>query len=393
MATSASTLDILLTLPEELQLLKSELRQFVNERVEPRSVEIEATDEIPPDLLDEARKLGLFGLMIPEQYGGLGLTLTGKCVVEEELGRSSYGFATLIGNHTGISSMGIVEFGSDEQRVRYLPRMATGEVIGAFALSEAGAGSDPSDLRTFAGRRGDGWVLTGEKLFITNAPEASVFTVMARTDRSQSIRGISAFLVERAWSGVSVGPKEAKMGMRGGHTATVSFDAVIVPGQSLLGKEGQGFTAALKVLTKGRVTLSARCVGMAERLLEKCVAHARQRVQFGRPIVDYQAIQIKLADMALGVQAARLLTYHAAAAIEQGRPAVKEAAMAKLYASEMVCRVADEAVQIHGGMGYMKELDVERYYRDARITKIYEGTSEIQRLIIAREITGSELRG
>lgn len=376
-------------LPEEFWMLKRTLRTFVEEQVDPRWDEIEETDNIPEVLRTKARSLGLYGLTIPEEYGGLGLNTLSKTLLEEELGRSSYGFATFIGNHTGISTTGIVELGTPEQKSKYLPRMATGELIGAFALTEPGAGSDAGALQTCAEPRKGGWLLNGEKLFITNARDAGVFTVMARTERGQGSRGISAFLVERESDGLTVGRNERKMGMRGAHTCPVNFNDCFVPENQLLGQQGKGLSAALHILTKGRVTLSGRSVGMASRAIEMTIDYARTREQFGKPISDNQGIQWMIADMFTKLHAARALTLRAAKKLDGGVRGAVDAAMAKLFTTEALGFVVDRAVQIHGGMGYMREYPVERLYRDARITRIYEGTSEIQRNIIARELLRS----
>ena len=375
-----------IVLPEPVRLLAQEVRRFVQQEVEPLNSVIEETDEIPAELVQKAKDMGLFGLTIPEEYGGIGLDTVGKCAIEEELGRSNYGFATLICNHTGISTMGVVAFGSPEQKQRYLPAMAAGEMIGSFALTEPQAGSDAASLRTTAVRDGDSWVLNGEKIFITNARGAGIFTVMAVTDKSKGVKGISAFLVERDSPGLTVGPNEAKMGMRGAHTASVTFQDCRIPGDALLGQEGQGYVSALKILTRGRVTLAARAVGMASRLLELARDYARERVQFGQPIANFQGIRWMLADIATELHAARLMVYNAASMLDRGQRTIKEAAMTKLFASEMLARAADKAVQIHGGMGYMRGMMVEQFYRDSRIFRIYEGTSEIQRNIIAARL-------
>lgn len=375
-----------IVLPEPVRMLAQEVRRFIQQEVEPLNSVIEETDEVPQDLVGKAKDMGLFGLTIPEEYGGIGLNTVGKCAIDEELGRSNYGFATLIGNHTGISTMGIVAFGSDEQKEKYLPAMAAGELIGAFALTEAQAGSDAANLRTTAVRDGDSWILNGEKIFITNARGAGLFTVMAVTDKSKGAKGISAFLVEGNAPGVIVGPNESKMGMRGAHTASITFQDCRIPADALLGQEGQGYVSALKILTKGRATLGARACGMASRLLELAMDHARERVQFGQPIANFQGIRWMLADTAMELHAARLMVYNAASMLDRGEKAIKEAAMAKLFASEMLWRAADKAVQIHGGMGYMRGMMVEQFYRDCRIFRIYEGTSEIQRNIIASRI-------
>lgn len=371
---------------EDLKLLKREVHNFIKNEVEPLSRWIDENDSIPVELVSISKEIGLFGLTIPEEYGGIGLNTEGKCLIEEELGRSNYGYATLIGNHTGISSTGIAEMGNQEQKKKYLPRMATGEWIASFALTEPQAGSDAANLRTTAENKGDKWILNGEKIFITNAPHAHVFTVMAVTDKYKGAKGISAFIVERDFPGIKVGPNEKKMGMHGAHTAPVIFEDCEVPEENLLGTEGMGYISALQTLTKGRVTLSARCLGMMERLLEMSVEYSKNRIQFGKPICENQGIQWMLSDMGMELDAARLLTYRAAEILDRGGKGTKEAAIAKLFTTEALAKAADNAVQIHGGMGYVKEFDVERFYRDARITRIYEGTSEIQRMIIAKQL-------
>jgi len=371
--------------PEVTQLC-AELRRFIEKEVEPRSRWIEEHDEIPPELVQKARELGLFGLTIPEQYGGIGLDLAGKCAIEEVMGQTNYGFATLIGNHTGISSTGIVALGSEQQKQKYLPRMASGEWIGCFALTEAQAGSDPSALRTSAVRKGSGYALNGEKIFITNAPLASVFTVMAVTDKAKGIKGISAFIVERGFKGLAVGRNELKMGMHGCTTAPVAFSDCEVPAENLLGPEGMGYVQALKTLTQGRVTVASRCVGMMDKLIDKSAAYLKMRSQGGKKLAEYQGLQWMLADMAVQRDAARGLVARGVETLLRGERGTLEAAVAKLYATEALGKVADAAVQIHGGMGYMREVGIETVYRDARITRIYEGTSEIQRNIIAAQL-------
>ncbi len=370
----------------EVQSLCDEIRRFLAKEVDPRALEIEESDAIPADLHQKARDLGLFGLTIPEEYGGIGLDLAGKCAVEEVMGLTHYGFATVIGNHTGISSTGIVALGNEAQKKKYLPRMASGEWVGCFALTEAEAGSDPAAMRTTAVKKGDRWVINGEKIYITNAPQAGVFTVMAATDRSKGVKGISAFIVERGCKGLSVGRNELKMGMRGCNTAPVSFVDCEVPAENMLGPEGMGFVQALKTLTQGRVTLASRCLGMMDKLIAKSAEHMKLRSQGGHKLAEYQGLQWMLADMAVQRDAARLLTYRGIETLMRGERGSLEAAMAKLSATEALGRVVDAAVQIHGGMGYMREAGIETVFRDARVTRIYEGTSEIQRNIIAREL-------
>lgn len=375
----------MLLTPEVTQLC-AELRRFIEKEVEPRSRWIEEHDEIPSELVQKARELGLFGLTIPEQYGGIGLDLAGKCAIEEVMGQTNYGFATLIGNHTGISSTGIVALGSEQQKQKYLPRMASGEWIGCFALTEAQAGSDPSALRTSAVKKGSSYTLNGEKIFITNAPLASVFTVMAVTDKAKGIKGISAFIVERGFRGLAVGRNELKMGMHGCTTAPVAFNDCEVPAENLLGPEGMGYVQALKTLTQGRVTLASRCVGMMDKLIDKSAAYLKMRTQGGKKLAEYQGLQWMLADMAVQRDAARGLVARGIETLLRGERGTLEAAVAKLYATEALGKVADAAVQIHGGMGYMREAGIETVYRDSRITRIYEGTSEIQRNIIAAQL-------
>jgi len=372
--------------PEEVQSLCDELRRFLVKEVDPRSRWIEENDAIPDDLVQKTRELGLFGLTIPEEYGGIGLDLAGKCAIEEVMGSTNYGFATLIGNHTGISTTGINALGNEAQKKKYLPRMATGEWIGCFALTEAEAGSDPAAMRTTAVKKGDRYILNGEKIYITNAPVASVFTLMAVTDKSKGVKGISAFILERGFKGLSVGRNELKMGMHGCTTSPVIMQDCEVPAENLLGPEGMGFVQALKTLTAGRVTVAARCCGMMDKLISRSAEYMKVRSQGGHKLAEYQGLQWMLADMAVQRDAARLLTRRGIDTLMRGERGTLEAAMAKLYATEALGKVVDAAVQIHGGMGYMREAGIETTFRDARIVRIYEGTSEIQRNIIAAQL-------
>jgi acyl-CoA dehydrogenase len=378
-------------IPENLRIMQETIRRFVHQDLEPVSQEVEEEDHIPESIVQKMRDLGLFGLSIPEEYGGLGLGTLGECLVYEELTKTNAAFRSRIGTSNGIGSMGILFDGTEEQRQAYLPRIASGEWTSCFALSEPEAGSDAGSIRTVAERDGDHFVLNGLKHFITNGDIAHVATVIALTDRDKRTRGgITAFVIEKGTPGFLVGTIEKKMGLRGSHTAELIFDHCRVPVKNVIGGEtmiGQGFKTAMRVLDKGRLTMGACALGAAQKLLDLSVAYAKERVQFGRPIAGFQSVGNMLADMATEVYAARQMLYHAAWLRDQGKKVIKEASMVKLFCTEMACRVADNAVQVFGGMGYMKEFPVERYYRDLRLYRIYEGTSEIQRLVIARELT------
>jgi acyl-CoA dehydrogenase len=372
---------------EELQQMRNVVRDFVENEVEPYARQIEEEDAIPPHLVDKAKELGLFGISIPEKYGGLGLSMVEKVVLLEQLGRTHNGFVSLISAHTGIGSTGLVKLASDALKEKYLPDMARGKKIACFALSEPGAGSDATNLSTKAVKKGDKWILNGLKHFITNGPIADVYTVFAVTDKEKGAKGgITAFLVERNFSGLIVGKTDKKMGLRGSYTSQIIFEECEVPEENVIGEVGQGYSSALKILGEGRVGLAARSVGSCDKLIELSASYAKERVQFGKPISHNQGIQWILAEMATETEAARALNYRAAWLIDEGKKAIKEASMAKLFATEVFNKVADRAVQIHGGMGYMAEYPVERFYRDARITKIYEGTNEIQKMIIAQRV-------
>ena len=370
----------------ELLEMKEAIRSFIDDTVDPVSDRIEKEDRIPEDILQMSKDIGLFGISIPEEYGGLGINMVGKCGIYEEIGRTSNGFTTVIGAHTGIGSVGIVEMGSEEQKKRFLPGMAAGELIGAFALTEPEAGSNAAAIRTKAVRRVDTYILNGSKHYITNGPIADVFTVMAVTDSAKGPKGISSFLVEKGSNGLIVGKTEEKIGLRGSQSSEIFFEDCEVPARNLLGAEGTGYVNALKILANGRAGLAARNLGSSQKLLELSVTYAHERHQFGKPIFEQQIIQHYLAEMALDIETLRSFTYRVAWMVDEGMNVIKEAAMAKLLGSEIYNRIADRAVQIHGGLGYIKEYPIERYYRDARITKIYEGTSEIQKNIIAAQL-------
>jgi len=371
---------------EDLAMIIKTVKDFVDSEVDLVAQQIEEENRIPSQIIETAKDMGLFGLSIPEEYGGTGLDMVGKCMVFEQLGRTSNGFTTFIGAHNGIGTVGIVEMGNEAQKRKYLPDLAAGNRFGAFALTEPGAGSDASNLGTTAVLKEDKYILNGTKHFITNATDATVFTVMAATDKSKKAKGITSFIVEKDFPGFKIGTVERKMGLRGSHTAEIIFEDCEVPVENLLGQEGQGYVNALKILANGRAGLAARNLGSMQKLLELSVQYAQQRAQFGKSIASFQAIQHMLADMEVDIQATRALTYKVAWMVDQGMKIIKDAAVVKYFASEAYGRVADKALQIFGGMGYMKDFPIERYYRDARITRIYEGTSEIQKNIISAQL-------
>jgi len=371
--------------PEVFDALIETVRRFVSERLRPLEAQVEADDAIPDALVEEMKALGLFGLSIAEEYGGLGLTMSEEVRVAIEMGRTTPAFRSTFGTNVGIGSQGLVMAGTPGQKAEWLPRIASGEVITSFALTEPDVGSDSGAVKTRAVRDGDVYRLSGTKRFITNADKAQLFTVMARTGDEPGGRGVSAFLVPRDLPGVSIGEPEKKMGQKGARVADVIFDDVAVPAANRLGAEGEGFKIAMRVLDRGRLHISAVCVGVAERLIADAVAYASERKQFGKPIAEHQLIQALIADSKTEALAARALVLETAAAKDAGRDVVLESAAAKYFASEMVGRVADRAVQIFGGAGYIADYGIERLYRDVRLFRIYEGTSQIQQLIIARE--------
>jgi acyl-CoA dehydrogenase len=371
--------------PEVFDTLIETVRRFVAERLRPIEADVEAADAVPDAIIDEMKALGLFGLSIAPEHGGLGLTMVEECRVAIELGRTTPAFRSAFGTNVGIGSQGLVIAGTPEQKAEWLPRIAAGEIVTSFALTEPDVGSDSAAVQTRAVRDGDVYRLSGTKRYITNAEKAQLFTVMARTSDDPGGRGVSAFLVPRDLPGVSIGEPEKKMGQKGARVADVVFDDVPVPAANRLGEEGEGFRIAMQVLDRGRLHLAAVCVGLAERLIADSVAYATERKQFGKPIAEHQLIQAMIADSKTEALAARALVLDAAAAKDAGANTTMEAAAAKYFASEMVGRVADRAVQIFGGAGYIADYGIERLYRDVRLFRIYEGTSQIQQLIIARE--------
>ncbi|ALJ19291.1 acyl-CoA dehydrogenase family protein [Microbacterium sp. No. 7] len=370
--------------PDEFSEVLAQVRQFIRTRVIPREQEIMDTNAIPEDIRTAAAEMGLFGYAIPQEWGGLGLDLTQDVELAFEFGYTSLALRSMFGTNNGIAGQVLVKFGTDEQKETWLERIASGEVVASFALTEPGAGSNPAGLRTKAVRDGDDWVISGQKRFITNAPSADLFVTFARTrPKDENGEGIAVFLVPAGTPGVTVGPKDRKMGQEGAATAEVFFEDVRVPASALVGgSEDVGYTAAMTSLARGRVHIAALAVGQAQRALDESVAYAASATQGGTAIGDFQLVQAHLADMQVGVSTGRAIVRDAAPKYVSGEDTRVGPSVAKLYCTEMAGRVADLAVQIHGGTGYMRDVVVERIYRDIRLLRLYEGTSEIQRLII-----------
>ena len=372
---------------ETISQLIGLVARFVRERLVPNENKLEEEAELPEDILKEMKALGLFGLTIPEEYGGLGLTMEEEILIAIALGRTSPAFRSVMGTNNGIGSAAIVFNGSEEQKQKYLPRYSSGEWISCFCLTEPEAGSDAASLKTTARREGDHYILNGTKRYITNAIIADTFNVMARTNPDiQGAHGISSFIVERDTPGITLGPVDKKMGQAGSKTCDVTFEDCPVPAENLIGEEGEGFVTAMKVLDRGRLHISGVSVGVAERLITDALDYALQRKQFGQPIAEQQLIQAMLADSQTETYAAKCMTLETARQRDNGENVSTESSACKLFATEMVGRVADRAVQIHGGAGYMSEYAVERFYRDVRLFRLYEGTSQIQQIIIARNM-------
>ncbi|MEC3863269.1 acyl-CoA dehydrogenase family protein [Mesobacterium sp. TK19101] len=379
---------------ETREHLVATIRRFVDERLIPAEAAVAEADAIPPDIIEDMRALGLFGLTIPEEYGGLGLNMSDEVAMIFEIGRAAPAFRSIFATNVGIGSQGIVFDGTPEQKAAYLPRLAAGDLIGSFALTEPDAGSDAGSVRTTAVRDGDSYILNGTKRYITNGPIAGVFTVMARTDQSQpGARGVSAFIVDAGTPGLSTGKPEKKMGQQGAHVCDVIFEDCRVPASALIGGvEGVGFKTAMKVLDKGRLNIAATCVGLAERIIDDMMDYAVTRKQFGKPIADFQMLQVMFADSRAEAYAGRTMVEDAARRRDAGENIAVLASCAKMYASEMVGRVADRNVQVHGGAGYIREYRAEQLYRDARLFRIYEGTTQIQQGIIAKAMAADARR-
>jgi alkylation response protein AidB-like acyl-CoA dehydrogenase len=373
-------------LTEDQEILRRSVRQFAEAEIRPHIMEWDEAQQFSMDLLPKLASVGLTGIQLPEAYGGSGMSAVDYCICIEELARVCPSVALSVAAHNGLCSAHLAQFATEEQKREFLPRLARGEVLGAWGLTEANAGSDAAGMRTTAVRQSDCWVLNGSKAFITHGRIGGLMVVMAVTDRTKGHRGISAFVVEHGTPGMAPGKKENKLGMRASDTSEVIFTDCRIPASRLVGEEGQGFVNTLQILDAGRIGIAALSVGLAQGAYEAARNYARERRQFGQPIAAFQAIQWKLADAATRIEAARLLTYRAAYLKDRGVRMTRESSMAKLFASEIAVKVADDCVQIHGGYGFVKDYPAEKYFRDVKLLTIGEGTSEIQRLVIARQL-------
>ncbi|MCZ7601305.1 MAG: acyl-CoA dehydrogenase [Ignavibacteriales bacterium] len=365
---------------EDHEILRKMVRDFTNAEIRPIAAKIDQNEEIPKELIKKLGEVGILGTPFPEEYGGGGFGEIGYCIAQEEVTRACGSTAAFIGAHISIGTNAIFIGGSEELKQKYLPSLCSGKKIAAFALTESEAGSDAINLKTSAKKVGDKWILNGEKVWITNGAIADVFSVFAKTEK-----GITGFVVEKSFPGVSIGPNEKKLGIKGSTTNTISFENVEIPSENMIGTEGRGFLIAMKTLDAGRLGIGACSVGAAKEMLELAVSYATQRKQFGQEIAKFQAIQFMISDMTTKIYAMESMLYRCAAKYERDQDISQEAAIVKLFCSENVSEVADMALQIHGGMGFSREIPIERYYRDARILRIFEGTSEIQKLIISRK--------
>lgn len=366
---------------EEQNMLRDMVKDFATNELKPIASQIDENERIPEEIIKKIGELGLLGTPFPMEYGGSGFGEVGYCIAQEEIGRACLSTATFIGAHVSIGTNAIYIGGSEEVRQKYMVPCAQGEKIACFALTEQGAGSDSFNLRTKAELDGDNWVINGEKLWITNAPFADIFSVFARTNK-----GITAFVVEKGTPGLIPGAPEKKMGIKGSQTSAITFDNVIVPKENMIGQDGRGFLIAMKTLDAGRLGLGAACLGACKELLELSTRYSKERKQFNEPISNFQAVQFMLAEMATLIYTSEALIYRTAAKYDEGKMLARESAIVKLFTSEALDKVADLAIQVHGGMGYSKEMPIERFYRDSRINRIFEGTTEIQKVIIARDL-------
>ena len=373
-------------LTEEQQLLKAAVREFAEGEIAPGAAERDEHGRFPSELIPKLAAQGLLGIFAPEEYGGSGYDAISATIILEEVARVDAAVALLVGSHNSLCSGHILGFGTGEQKTEFLTPLARGEALGAWALTEPGSGSDAGSMRTRAMLEGDSWVIRGDKQFITQGSTAGIYVIMASTDPPQGTRGISAFIVPRDTPGLNVGKLEKKLGVRASDTAALHFDDMRVPKENLLGRVNEGFKDVLAVLAGARIGMAALAVGIAQGALDEALNYAKRRRQFGKPILEYEAIQWMLADMATEIDACRLLAHHAAMLKDLGQPFLRTASQAKLHASEVAVRSTSKAIQIHGGYGYLKDSPVERFYRDAKLCEIGEGTSEVQRMVIAREL-------
>jgi acyl-CoA dehydrogenase len=377
-----------LVFTEEQQMMQKMVRDFAQKEIAPAIEHMEEKEEFPRHLIKKMAELGLMGIPIPEEYGGAGMDFTSYIIAINELSKVSATIGVILSVHTSVGTNPILYFGNEEQKKKYIPKLARGEYLGAFGLTEPSSGSDAASLKTRAVKQGDHYVLNGSKIFITNAGVADVYIVFASTEPDKGSYGISAFIVDKDTPGFSVGKKEKKMGLNGSNTCEIVFEDARVPAENLLGNEGEGFKIAMSNLDVGRIGIAAQSLGIAEAALDYATNYAKERKQFGKPIGANQGLGFKLADMATEVEAAKLLTYRAADLKTNNLPCGKEASMAKLFASETAMKSAIEAVQVFGGYGYTKEYPVERLFRDAKVCQIYEGTSEIQRIVLSKHLLG-----
>ncbi len=375
-----------LTFTEEQNMMRKMVQDFAQNEVAPEVEKMDREDEFPAHLVKKMGELGLMGIPIPEEYGGAGMDFTSYIIAIHELSKVSASVGVILSVHTSVGTKPILYFGTEEQKQKYIPKLASGEYVGAFALTEPSAGSDAGSLKTRAKRDGDHYILDGSKVFITNGGAADTFIVFARTDKDAGSKGVSAFIVERDTPGFVIGKKEKKMGMNGSSTVQLNFDQCKVPASQLLGEEGEGFKIAMANLNVGRIGIAAQSLGIAEASLEHAVDYAKEREQFGKPIAQYQGISFKLADMATEVEASKLLTYNAASFIGRDISCGKEASMAKMFASQTAVKASTEAIQVYGGYGFTEDYPVERFFRDAKVCEIYEGTNEIQHVVIAKHL-------
>lgn len=376
-----------LVFTEEQKMMQKMVRDFAEKEIAPVVEKMEETDEFPREVIKRMGELGLMGIPIPEAYGGAEMDYTSYIIAIHELSKVSATIGVILSVHTSVGTLPILNFGTEEQKQRYIPKLASGEYLGAFALTEASSGSDASSMKTRAVRNGDHYVLNGSKIFITNGGEADTYVAFARTNAEEKgSKGVTAFIIDKDTPGFSIGKKEKKMGLNGSNTVEIIFEDARVPVENRLGEEGEGFRIAMANLESGRIGIAAQSLGIAEAALNYAVSYAKERQQFGKPIGQNQGLGFKLADMATEVEAAKLLTYRAADLKNQGVPCMQQVSMAKLFASKTAVKASIEAVQVYGGYGYTKEYPVERLFRDAKVCEIYEGTSEIQKIVISRNL-------